>query len=58
MYKAIAYYNYERESWHIVIGRYETEWEAEKACYDYGNKHEMDIRLQYFQVLDDDRKGR
>ena len=52
MYKAVAYYSSPEGSWHIIIGKYDSTIDAEKACYDHAKKHETDIYLQYYQILD------
>jgi hypothetical protein len=51
MYKAVAHYSYDCESWRIIIGIFADSMQAEKACYDYASKHEHDSALQYMQVL-------
>jgi len=52
MFKAVAYYSSPEGSWHIIIGKYDSPAAAEKACYDHAKKHETDVYLQYYQVLD------
>lgn len=52
MFKAVAYYSNDQGSWHIIFGKYDTMQDAEKACYEYGRKHEDDTDLKYFQIMD------
>ena len=50
MFYSVAYYAYEREQWHIVIGRYDTIQAAHKAILEHAAKHETDVNLQYYQI--------
>ena len=50
MYRAVAYYSGNSESWRIVIGIYQSETEANKAILKHAGQHETDIFLQYYQI--------
>lgn len=52
MFTATAFYSSPEGSWRIIIGRYETEIAAYRACYCHAAEHETDVYLQYYQVLD------
>ena len=52
MYQAVAFFSSAEGSWRIIIGTYETETEAFRACQEHARKHETDLYLQYYQVID------
>lgn len=61
MYKLVAYFSGNGgkgfQSWHIVIGAYETEKQAYKAMLDYNRKHGNNPYFQYYQIESNQGEG-